>query len=482
MSGWLIDQYLRTFDENEGVIKDSNTELTKTDIDKLNRKIAANKSYLDDRIVGIYIERSARYLAYCLILLDQNITYVPLNTEWEDEYINYIIEEAKIDCIIQTNSKPISKAISGTEINHKLINNEKITYYAKRQKSAGIGAAYIIFTSGSTGKPKGVEISKESFMSYVANTINDNYEESGKYHLITGEINFDIILGDLCIGLNKKRKLRITNNNKNLLEIAGIIIDDQIISGYFIPSCLREILSILKTRSKQKVMSKKIFYCGGEVLSSSLCESIWQEFNNAEVYNMYGPTECTINCIGGEITKDMIKEDEIITGKGYRNLEFYFNEPKNICKPNERGELLIKGKQIMTGYINDKNNVDNTKDYYNTGDIFRMNKDGMFVYEGRKDKEVKIMGNRCNLEALENYCIKEINVENLVFVKYKERLICFALKLKSNQKELENVILRRYPRFALPTKVIEIKKIPRNRNGKIDRSILLKDYEKNNPT
>jgi non-ribosomal peptide synthetase component F len=83
------------------------------------------------------------------------------------------------------------------------------------------------------------------------------------------------------------------------------------------------------------------------------------------------------------------------------------------CAPNETGELCVVGSQLALGYWNNPEesaraftanplNKAFYEEMYHTGDLAYKCEDGLIMYVGRKDSQIKLRGNRIEMGDIEN--------------------------------------------------------------------------------
>ncbi len=121
------------------------------------------------------------------------------------------------------------------------------------------------------------------------------------------------------------------------------------------------------------------------------------------------------------------------------------------------------------------------KVFYKTGDFAYLDENNDFVFLGRKDDEVKILGNRVNLKEIEK-SIKTFEETLEVFVEYDIHKLVAFLVLKENTnnnlEKLKTYLNEILPKYMIPNKFNLVDKIEIGTNGKIDKSNL-KDNEEN---
>jgi non-ribosomal peptide synthetase component F len=146
---------------------------------------------------------------------------------------------------------------------------------------------------------------------------------------------------------------------------------------------------------------------GGETVS----ESVWHRLRDTEGtygYNLYGPTEYTINTLGGGTTDSASPT----VGKPIRNTRAYIVDDWLRPVPDGvPGELYIAGTGLARGYLGrpglsaerfvaDPFGAPGSR-MYRTGDLVRRRPDGNLDFLGRTDDQVKIRGYRVELGEIE---------------------------------------------------------------------------------
>lgn len=156
----------------------------------------------------------------------------------------------------------------------------------------------------------------------------------------------------------------------------------------------------------------------GEALPQAVADQ-WEP--HALVYNNYGPAEASIyaSCC----TPEQRKGQAANIGRPLSTCLWVVDNSNDLVPIGCEGELLIEGPMVARGYLNDEDKTkasfitdpswaprtslpDGDSDkiippsgrrMYKTGDLVRMNPDGTFVYIGRKDRQIKIHGQRIEL-------------------------------------------------------------------------------------
>ena len=154
------------------------------------------------------------------------------------------------------------------------------------------------------------------------------------------------------------------------------------------------------------------------------------------------------------------------------------------------------GPNVAYGYIGDKLNTEknfmlnigNFKNQrgYKTGDLVKEDKfNNNLFFIGRNDTQIKHMGYRIELNELEIVLnkLKAVKETCVFYLKnnnktYGKIISVISSSQKISKKEVYLFIKRYLPNYFLPQEIFLVKDLPKNFNGKIDRALIKKNYEK----
>ena len=499
-----MNKYLLNFinlNKNEILVGDYNNSFKKEEFIKLINKFYKSLKYYQDSNksfgVGIYLSRDINYLAAIFSILLSGNYFIPLNQAWPKKHLKKIIDYSKPKLIITNKNifykRKSLKALTLKEIIAVKTKKEKLLI--SNSKISETKLAYVIYTSGSSGEQKGVMISRKNFSSYL-NWVIKYFKKKIKVKslLITGEMTFDIVMADLANALAFRSTIYLTPQTNNLVKALQMLHEKKIDTIYGVPTTLKNLYLFSKLRKKKELKSLKNIFCGGDIFTSQLLKLIRSQSYNSKIFNMYGPTELSMNCLCQDLTsyKPKTSSEKIPNGQKFKHLNYkLFDQNKNSFN-NYFGELVVSGDQCMQGYLGDKKKTKNAFitynniKYYRTGDLFKKNKNTYF-YEGRFDKQVKIKGYRVDLNTIDIFFSK------LKFIKESKTIL---LELKNNIKKIiTHVVLydnlkkinfkkliffklkKNLPSYIHPNEIIFLKKIPYNESGKFDELKLKKQYK-----
>ena len=161
----------------------------------------------------------------------------------------------------------------------------------------------------------------------------------------------------------------------------------------------------------------------GEALPIASAQA-WQiAAPNSVVENFYGPTEVTVDCIAQRLEDPpnvTRNRGSLAIGKPFPGIQAGIVDANlNFLPQGEEGELVVSGRQVARGYYQDPELTAarfptlEGRRWYRTGDLAYQDSSGAFHHLGRIDNQVKILGNRVELEEVEAH-LREIIGTDLV--------------------------------------------------------------------
>ena len=425
--------------------------------------------------VLVYGHKEIYMIASFLACSFAGLTYVPVDITIPDGRKKKIIEQVNPKIIIDKEIENIMDRENYKEISKIDMKDEDIFY--------------IIFTSGSTGEPKGVQITYNNLKS-CTKWLEDICNIENAVILNQANFSFDLSVADIYLSLLTKSKHYIIERNtqKDFKILFQELQKSNATFAVFTPS-FADLLLVDKNFNKSLMPNlQKILFCG-EKLTKNTVNKLYNRFENIQIINSYGPTECTFAVTSTEVKQN----EEISIGKPKQDVCIYVvDEDLNELNENEIGEFLISGKSVGKGYLNpslNKNRFIKFKNekVYCTGDL-GYKKDGKFYYIGRKDKQIKYNGYRIELSEIEKAFYNIEYVEKVIVATTKNdegkvnKIIAFVKgNCEISKQELKKEISQTLPEYMIP-RIKIVKTMPINENGKIDEKSLLEELNegKNN--
>lgn len=443
-------------------------------------------------LVGIVAHNDLPSYAMLIATVLSNSGYIILNPAHPGERNTRITSEAGLNLVFSSNTEDNASLPSSVEfiaLADIPTVIEDIVYFPPDKDST----AYVLFTSGSTGKPKGVKISKgnlEAMLQSLAQlplTVS-----SGDRVLQMFDLSFDGSVLMLFMGLCAGAAIYTTDPSRiKYLEIARLLHTYQLSFVFLVPS----VIALLKPFLPSLVLpSVTTLIVGAEAVSYSRLQSILPCMPNATIWNLYGPTEATVCVMAYRMDSHVeyeLHNDLIPIGKPMPGVQHLIvRDGIVVTEADIKGELYIGGEQVCQGYINDElqnqtafSNLDwegRPQRFYATGDIVFRNKYGNYMYCGRKDRQVKIQGNRIELAEIEYHASQLTDREVVAVVRDVDGVQSLHLFVENYAGD-DNAIIRyldtKLPSCMIPTQIVKLSVLPRTTNDKTDIQALLNMLE-----
>lgn len=455
-----------------------------------------------ETLIGICVERSPLLIVGLLGILKSGAAYVPIDPSYPNNRIKDMVDTAQLRLIVaQASTKYLFAldpvAVTCLDSDWDLINSAAAAaYLVTRNSLPGDSLAYVIFTSGSTGKPKGVQITHNALHNFLQTML----EKPGLGHqstlLAVTTVSFDIAALELYLPLISGARIALVPK-----ETAGdghalvkLLLSTQATALQATPATWRLIFASIEPEH----LGLEQALCGGEALSAELAERLLK--SNAEVWNVYGPTETTIWSTRKLLFRNSINgHSNPSIGCPIANTSIYIVDLNLATTPlGIPGDLYIGGSGLSRGYLNEPGLTAERfipspfgqqpgQRIYQTGDVARFLENGDIEYIGRSDFQVKVRGFRIELGEIESVLAQHPLVKNAVavcqvsdqdhvtlnaFVEIKNRQNQEQAQIEDLTSVLHVLIAAQLPSYMLPSNIAILESLPLTPNGKIDRKAL----------
>ena len=346
---------------------------------------------------------------------------------------------------------------------------------------------YVLFTSGSTGIPKGVSITHRSVIDYtdwVTETFSISEEDSFGNQ---APFYFDNSILDIYSCIKTGATLYIIPKKLFFQPVLLLeyIREHTISTIFWVPSALIVVSKLKAFRNVDLSNTlKRVMFCGEVMPNKQL--NIWRKFlPDVQYANLYGPTEITDACTYYIVNREFSDEEALPIGIPMKNTDILvLNDKDELVEGEEAGELCVRGTSLAMGYYN---NPEKTREafvqnplnkvvpeiIYRTGDIVKYNEHGELIYLSRKDFQIKHLGHRIELGEIETAVssLEEITLNCCLYDEKKQRIVLF-IDADLDKEYIRQKIEMLIPEYMIPGKVIYLKNMPINANGKIDQVTL----------
>ncbi|KAF9887424.1 hypothetical protein FE257_010279 [Aspergillus nanangensis] len=364
--------------------------------------------------------------------------------------------------------------------------------------------AFIIFTSGSTGKPKGIIMSHQSLNTSVHSYSPELRVDRQTRMLHFSSYAFDASIYEIFTALLGGGCLCVPSASDCASNLAGFIRQMGVSLAILAPSVVRVL-------HPDDVPSLRTLALGGEALTWELV-NLWA--NRVRLVNAYGPAEATIMAAGvvrpGEWTTGVI--GQVVGANPWITKPF---NPDRLVARGMIGELLVEGPVLADGYLNapekttasfipapawlqsirPNSPADNTR-LYRSGDLVQQQRDGSIRFMGRRDNQVKLRGQRIELQEVE-HCVTSYLPDRMVIAEVasfhtsgrrRDELVIFIREEEVDEEDQQSALFvppskinhsltaglkahmaSKLPPFMVPWVILFLHELPMTASGKTDR-------------
>jgi amino acid adenylation domain-containing protein len=442
--------------------------------------------------VALYLPRDARMIVALFAVFAAHAAYVPIDPTLPESRVAAILRAAAPAVVVVDDAR-VAAVPAGAQVLSPDAVGEGLLAEPDRALDA---LAYVIFTSGSTGTPKGVAVPYRGltnmFVNHRAEIFSPVVEAAGGRRLAiahTTSFAFDASWEQLLWLLEGHSVHVIDDDMRRDPHALLSYFDDNRIDGFDVTPSYGGILVDEGLLARERCTDPTadgagvVFVSlGGEAVPDDLWAAL-REAPGVRGYNLYGPTEYTINALGADVDERSTSTiGRPITGTVARVLD----DALRPVRPGVAGELYLSGVGLARGYLG---RSDLTAErfvadpfgmpgqrMYRTGDLATIGDDGLISYLGRSDDQVKIRGHRVEpaeissaLVALDG--IRRAAVVPLRGVRGTELAAYVVAEVADHPPRAADVtsaLRSRLPDYLVPATVTVVDELPLTVNGKLD--------------
>ncbi|KAB2344319.1 non-ribosomal peptide synthetase [Actinomadura rudentiformis] len=376
-----------------------------------------------ERVVALALPRSVEMVVALFAVLQTGAAYLPLDLEYPAERLEFMLGDTAPACVLTTTAVAATLPDAGVDrilvddgaiaaelagLPGEALDDAERPAFARDLPHRLEHPAYVIYTSGSTGRPKGVVTPYRGLTNMQFNHREAIFEPTiasvgGRRLRIAHTVSFAFDMSwEELLWLIEGHEVHVSDENlrrdaealvaycdRELIDVVNVtptyahhLIDEGLLDGHRPPLVL----------------------LGGEAVSETVWSTL-RETPGTFGYNLYGPTEYTINTLGAS-TDD---SGTSTVGRPIWNTRAYILDAAlRPVPPGTPGELYISGVGLARGYhrrpgltaasfVADPFSDEPGARMYRTGDLVRRRPDGNLDFLGRTDDQVKIRGYRVEL-------------------------------------------------------------------------------------
>jgi D-alanine--poly(phosphoribitol) ligase subunit 1 len=475
-----------------------------------------------NRNVALVYGRSAFSYAAAIAIMRSNSVYVPLNPNTPAQRMYRILEDAAIEVVIVDLSADVPEQIlevlagtNGLQVIHDAAGSNQalegllgaspgnrlwlVEDSADRtgdglqspddQEKPAARLAYIIYTSGSTGVPKGVPITHESACRCIEKVCHLTATCEQDRFTEFSALSFDVSIADLFLCWKSGGTLYVPSHSEALVPLK-FAITHAITVWSSVPSLANFLLKLRILRADALPHLRLSLFCG-EALPVELAQAWARAAPHSRIFNIYGPTECTIFFTYYEYdSKVSVRYGVVSIGGPLPGLGCMIVDNGRVVEADdEPGELWLSGDQLADGYWNNPAATQAAfvrfppgdmaaKVWYRTGDLVSRHRGLGLLFRGRIDRQIKLRGFRIELQEIESVLRDVIGCALVAVVPVRnaggmyEKIVAYCDEQRLDEAMIKERCAARLPPYSIPERIFQLDSFPVSGHGKIDYGAL----------
>lgn len=519
-----FEDIVSRFPENTAIV-DGSRQLTYRQLNAAANRVAhalAEIGVTNGYIAGIYSNASIEYVTSILGVLKAGAIFMPMNAQFPDERLSAILAKTEPSVLITSTvlenefSIRLQKFTTPVYAKHMLV-LENASNLMLKSLPSGMSIAdgssfseqnppytvnpdngcYIITTSGSTGGPKAILGCHKGLAHFINWEISEfELTDQIRVSALSG-VTFDVILRDIFVPLLTGGALCVVDEETrhNPAKLLTWLEKSDVTLTHMVPTVFRLLIQEIENRhgDKQVLPNLKYILLAGEALYGHDVIK-WRQVagNRKELINLYGPSETTLAKLYYRIKDNSLSPQEIVPiGKPIADTEVLIIENGKLCSVGQIGEIYIKTSYRSKGYYKDDNLNkkrfiqnplvhDRQEIVYRTGDFGSYMPDGIVRFEGRRDGQIKLHGNRIEIGEIEIVLRQHLHVREAAAALKEDslgnhRLVGYVVPSSDEQPTIESLrqfVAAKLPDYMVPSAFVTMESLPITHSGKIDRRAL----------
>ncbi|MFF8831196.1 amino acid adenylation domain-containing protein [Streptomyces sp. NPDC015131] len=458
-----------------------------------------------ERVVALGLPRSADFVVALFAVLKTGAAYLPLDLDNPVDRLAVMVEDARPLCLVTstavTGRVPAVAGVPSLVLDAPdtaaglaalpdgPVRDEELT--AARD---GRHPAYLIYTSGSTGRPKGVSVPYAGLTNMLVNHRERIFDPAvklagGRRMRVAHTVSF-------AFDMSWEEFFWLVDGHEVHVIGEELRLDPAALTAHYDRVGI-DVVNVTPSYGQQLVDAglldegrhrPTLVLLGGEAVPDSLW-TLLRETEGTMGYNLYGPTEYTINALGAAVDGS----DTSCVGRPIANTRARVLDAALRPVPHGvPGELYLAGAGLARGYagrpaptaerfVADPYGEPGTR-MYRTGDLVRWRADGGLDYLGRADHQVKIRGFRIEPGEIESALTDDPAIAAAAVTVHTgpggvKRLVAYTVAASGAEAGTAPEALRArlsaaLPEFMVPSVFVALDALPLTVNGKVDRAAL----------
>jgi amino acid adenylation domain-containing protein len=446
-------------------------------------------------VVALFLGRSVEAVIGMLATVKAGGAYLPIDPAYPAEHLDYVIGECRPKVVfVNSDLRDTAAAVpslSGHIIDiTALLASLSVDPSYRAPEVGGGDPAYVMYTSGSTGRPKGVVVPHRG-ISRIAFDRDQVDIRPDDVVLHTGTIAFDVTTIEIWGALLNGAKLAVMPDPTITFARISEVVQRHGVTKTFLAT---GIFHLFADFGAGHLPSLRYVQTGGDVLSAEHARRFLRAHPECQVWNAYGPTESTVFATSFRVPVDFEGHELPIGRPCAHTGVVILDDELNEVAAGVEGQLAITGDGLAIGYLNrpdlteDKFRMVQTAEgivrCYLTGDMAVKREDGMVLFKGRRDRQVKINGKRIELDEIEAALRRDQRLLDAAVICHQQgtapkRIVAYICPRKAadlDDPEFPRVVMATLrtvlPPYMIPGATMVLKELPLTLAGKVERAKL----------
>ena len=461
-------------------------------VDKLAAFLTQKGIQEGDR-VALFLRNSPEFIYTVFAVSKIGAIAVPVNTFLKSEELDYILNDAGAKLMVASkihekvvNENSVCQDIiwEGDVTDERLVtfgdawNEENTTTQAERTQD---DCAIIIYTSGTTGNPKGAMLSNKNLLS--------NMEYSKQLIEVTAKDRIIVFLPmfhtftftvGVAMPLYVGGSMVIIKSLQPFSNIFKQTLTKRVTLFFGIPDVYNALAKAKLPWYFLWFNSVRAFISGAAALQPKTLDAMSKKFKRAKLLEGYGLSESSpVVCV------NTIKKQKAgsVGAAMYGHEVKIVDQDMNELKTGEIGDIIVKGPNVMMGYLNRPEATEETivNGWLLTGDMGYLDDEKfLFIVDRKKDM---IISKGINIyprgieEVIDGFKgVKASAVIGIYDEKSGEIPVAY-IELEEECEALDESGLKKYMReklanYKIPKNLHIIEALPKNATGKILKRVL----------
>jgi amino acid adenylation domain-containing protein len=427
-------------------------------------------------LVGILLPSSVDFPVAMLACLAAGRLFVPLDLHYPQAWLSGAMADCGMAAVIGRFADPKVSALVPSGVNRIDLDETAACADTPLAPAPADAPALLLFTSGSTGKPKGIVNSQRALLRRVAQYVDAAH---------INETDRFLPLSSACTiaGLRERFAALLTGATLHLVDVqrdgARTILnrmrDGGVTMIYAVPALLRMLMQLGVAKAPS---SLRVVRVGGDAVLWSDVDALraWLP-EDCRIELGYSSTEAPI--MQWFVPKDFPREGTRIP-LGYPlagNALAIVGEDGEAVSPGEVGELVVRSPYVALGRWVDGMlergdfPPDPTCRILSTGDLVRLRADGLLDLVGRKDRQLKIRGQRVEPGELEAAIRLQPGIRDIAVFPRRVGESWWLIAYVAGDADLDalkRALKNRLPSALQPQYLHRIDSVPRLASAKLD--------------